>query len=142
MKVGTIVETNPQLTVRGVGVDRTLGGLEMTLRLRKHLAEVFNSQKKTSQDVFENPKAMAKLLKEAERVKKILSANSETYAQVENLMDDQDFKAKVTREEFEAMCGDLFERIAAPVQEALRSSEVTLVSHQTIQVLYHQSILT
>lgn len=77
-----MVETNPQLTVRGVGIDRTLSSLEMTLRLRAHLAKLFNEQKKTSSNVLDSPRAMAKLLKEAERVKKILSANIETYAQV------------------------------------------------------------
>ena len=82
MKVGTMVETNPQLTVKGVGFDRTLGALEITLRLRDHLAKLFNEQKKTKNNVLENPRAMAKLNKEAERVKKILSANSETFAQV------------------------------------------------------------
>lgn len=82
MKKDTMVETNPQLTVRGVGFDRTLGSLEMTLRLRDHLAKLFNEQKKTKNNVLENPRAMAKLNKEAERVKKILSANMETFAQV------------------------------------------------------------
>lgn len=44
-------------------------------------------------------------------------------------MDDVDFKAPVTREEFEGMCGDLFDRIAAPVQQALKSADMTLVQH-------------
>lgn len=84
MKVGSFVDTNPQLTVKGIGYDKTLGSLEMTLRLRSHLAKLFNEQKKTSKNVFEHNRAMAKLLKEAERVKKILSANTETFAQVIN----------------------------------------------------------
>jgi len=82
MKVGTIVETNPQVSVKAVGFDRTLGSLEMTLRLRDDLAKKFSATKKTSNDLYTNKRAMAKLLKEAERVKKILSANSEAYAQV------------------------------------------------------------
>lgn len=77
-----MVETNPQVTVRGVGFDRTLGSLEITLRIRDHLAKAFNEQKKAKGNVLETPRAMAKLHKEAERVKKILSANSETFAQV------------------------------------------------------------
>lgn len=86
MKVGTMMEKNPQLTVKGVGFDRNLGSLEITLRIRNHLAKTFNDQKKTKNDVLNNPRAMAKLHKEAERVKKILSANTETYAQVHRLM--------------------------------------------------------
>lgn len=62
--------------------DRTLGGLEFTLRLQAHLAKLFNEQKKTTLKVEEHPKAMAKLFKEAERVKKVLSANVDHTAQV------------------------------------------------------------
>ena len=54
----------------------------MTLRLRDHLANVFNNKKKRSIKVQDNPRAMAKLLKEAERVKKVLSANNDHMAQV------------------------------------------------------------
>lgn len=52
------------------------------MRLRDHLAKVFTANKKTPENVYQSPRAMAKLLKEAERVKKILSANAETVAQV------------------------------------------------------------
>ena len=42
-------------------------------------------------------------------------------------MDDVDFKAKVTRAEFEELCADLFERVPGPVQQALQSAEMKLV---------------
>lgn len=54
----------------------------MTLRLRNHLAEIFNSQIKTTKKIQSSPRAMAKLLKEAERVKLVLSANADHTAQV------------------------------------------------------------
>uniref|UniRef100_W5UBW9 Hypoxia up-regulated protein 1 n=1 Tax=Ictalurus punctatus TaxID=7998 RepID=W5UBW9_ICTPU len=118
--------TQPQLQIRGVGFDRTLGGFEMELRLRDHLAKIFNEQKKSKKDVTENSRAMAKLLKEAQRLKTVLSANAEHVAQIEGLMDDIDFKAKVTRAEFEALCADLFDRVPVPVQQALAASEMSL----------------
>lgn len=118
----------PQLQIRGVGFDRTLGGLEMELRLREHLAGLFNEQRKgqRAKDVRENPRAMAKLLREANRLKTVLSANVDHMAQIEGLMDDVDFKAKVTRVEFEELCTDLFERVPGPVQQALQSAEMNL----------------
>ncbi|XP_031200445.1 hypoxia up-regulated protein 1 isoform X2 [Mastomys coucha] len=118
----------PQLQIRGVGFDRTLGGLEMELRLREHLAKLFNEQRKgqKAKDVRENPRAMAKLLREANRLKTILSANVDHVAQIEGLMDDVDFKAKVTRVEFEELCADLFDRVPGPVQQALQSAEMSL----------------
>uniref|UniRef100_A0A673MXM4 Hypoxia up-regulated protein 1 n=1 Tax=Sinocyclocheilus rhinocerous TaxID=307959 RepID=A0A673MXM4_9TELE len=118
--------TQPQLQIRGVGFDRTLGGFEMELRLRDHLAKLFNEQKKSKKDVRENLRAMAKLLKEAQRLKTVLSANAEHMAQIEGLMDDIDFKAKVTRSEFEALCEDLFDRVPGPVKEALAAAEMTM----------------
>jgi len=65
--------------------DKNLGGLELTLRLREHLAKAFNEQKKTKTDVFSNDRAMGKLFKEAERLKKVLSANIGHTAQVQLL---------------------------------------------------------
>lgn len=54
----------------------------MQIRLRDYLAKKFNEMKKTSQDVFKNHRAMAKLFKEAGRVKNVLSANADHFAQV------------------------------------------------------------
>ncbi|KAJ1189904.1 hypothetical protein NDU88_006646 [Pleurodeles waltl] len=118
--------TQPQLQIRGVGFDRTLGGLEMELRLRDHLAKLFNEQKKSKKDVRQNGRAMAKLLKEANRIKTILSANADHMAQIEGLMDDIDFKSKIVRQDLEDLCPDLYERVAAPVQQALSIAEMNL----------------
>ncbi|XP_064595263.1 hypoxia up-regulated protein 1-like isoform X2 [Liolophura sinensis] len=125
-KEGTIVETNPQVVVKGVGFDKTLGGLEITLRLRKHLAQLFNDQKKTKTDVFTNERSMGKLFKEASRVKKVLSANNDHFAQVEGLLEEKDFRAKVTRADLETLCADLFDRVTKPIEDALKASEITL----------------
>lgn len=74
---------------------RTLGGLEMTLRLQNYLAKEFNAQKKTSSDITKNARAMAKLFKEANRVKTVLSANNDHFAQVEGLIDEKDYRLQV-----------------------------------------------
>lgn len=73
---------------------RTLGGLEMTLRLREHLIKAWEAN--GGGDVRASPRAMEKLLREAERVKIVLSANTEHYAQIESLLDDKDFKHLVS----------------------------------------------
>lgn len=120
------VETHPQVSIIGVGYDRTLGGLEMQIRLQQHLAKEFDLLKKTPNSVFKSPRAMAKLFKEAGRVKLILSANADHYAQVEGLLDDIDFKLKVTREQFEELCADIFERAVNPIKVALETSALTM----------------
>ncbi|CAH0625628.1 unnamed protein product [Chrysodeixis includens] len=114
------VETVPQLQVLGVGFDRTLGGHEMTLRLREHLIKAWEAN--GGGDVRASPRAMAKLLLEAERLKIILSANTEFYAQIESLLDDKDFKLLVTRAEFEELCADLWPRVSGVVQRAIAAA--------------------
>lgn len=119
-------ETNPVISILGVGYDRTLGGLEMQLRLRDYLAKEFNAMKKTPTDVFTSPRALAKLFKEAGRVKNVLSANANHYAQIEGLLDDKDFKFQVTRDVFEDLSADLFDRAAGPLHRALTAAGLTL----------------
>lgn len=119
-------ETLPVVAVIGVGYDRTLGGLEMQLRLRNYLADAFNAMKKTTLNVYESPRALAKLFKEAGRVKNVLSANVDHYAQIEGLLDEKDFKFHVTREKLEELCSDLFERVAAPMDKALEMAGISM----------------
>ncbi|XP_034943169.1 hypoxia up-regulated protein 1 [Chelonus insularis] len=121
-----IVETSPQVSILGVGYDRTLGGLEVQIKLQHYLASEFDKMKKTPNSVFKNPRAMAKLFKEAGRVKNVLSANADHYAQIESLLDDKDFRLHVTREKLEELCADVFERVTNPIKMALDVSGLSI----------------
>lgn len=105
-----------------------MGGFELQLRLRDYLLQVFSEQsKKTVAEIKKNKRAMAKLLKEAGRLKKVLSANNEHRAQIENVMNDIDLKAIVTREQFETLSGDLLnERIKKTLDDVFKYSSFTL----------------
>ena len=47
---------------------------------------VLQALKKTEGSVYDSPRAMAKLLKEAQRVKQVLSANTDHFAQVNYIL--------------------------------------------------------
>ncbi|XP_022162145.1 hypoxia up-regulated protein 1 isoform X2 [Myzus persicae] len=119
-------ELQPHLAVLGVGYERNLGGLEIQLRLRDYLAAKFNNLKLTPNDVTKNARSMAKLFKEAGRLKNVLSANTEHFAQIEGLIDEKDMRIKVTREELEELCKDLFDKVVLPAQRALEASGLTI----------------
>lgn len=112
------------IAVAGIGYDRTTGGIELDRRLRELLIDAFNS--KAKRDVREDKRGMAKLWKEAQRVKAILSANTEATAQIESLAWDIDFKHKVTRAQFEEACKDLKGHFATPVEDALKNAGLTM----------------
>ncbi|KDR78342.1 hypothetical protein GALMADRAFT_64912 [Galerina marginata CBS 339.88] len=112
------------IVVGGVGYDRSTGGVELDRRLREILIEAFNTKHK--RELREDKRGMAKLWKEAQRVKAILSANTEATSTVESLAWDIDFKTKVSRAQFEEVCGDLRLRFAKPIEDALKNAGLTL----------------
>ncbi|CAJ0585594.1 unnamed protein product, partial [Mesorhabditis spiculigera] len=116
----------PHMTVLGVGFDRTLGGEVVTLRLRELLIKKFRENYKTKEDVTTNQKALAKIYKEAERVKQVLSANADHYAQIESVHEDVDMRVKVTRDELNILIADLEPRIGKPVLDALDMAGLTM----------------
>ncbi|KAG2181833.1 hypothetical protein INT44_008649 [Umbelopsis vinacea] len=119
-------KTYPQIEVKAVGYDATLGGHEFDVRLQKFLADGFMTQKKSivESSIFQSERAMTRLLKEANRVKQILSANTETMASVEGLHEEQDFKMKVTRSELENLCKDLLARVDTPIKTVLEAAKM------------------
>ncbi|TFK82826.1 actin-like ATPase domain-containing protein [Polyporus arcularius HHB13444] len=119
-----VVKDATQITVHGIGYDRYTGGTELTRRLRDLLLNDF--QKRYKRDISNDKRAMAKLWKEAGRVKTILSANNEAQATIESLAYDLDYKGKFTRAEFEAACKDLKLHYAVPILEALAHSGLKL----------------
>ncbi|KAI6112082.1 heat shock protein 70 family [Pisolithus croceorrhizus] len=113
-----------QISVLGVGSDRSTGGTELDRRLREILIEAFINKHK--RDIRKDKRGMAKLWKEAGRIKSILSANTDATATVESLAFDIDFKAKITRAQFEKSCQDLNDRFAQPIYDALANAGLNL----------------
>ncbi|KAK7039209.1 lumenal Hsp70 protein [Paramarasmius palmivorus] len=127
VQLSTDHKTTPpgtQIVTKGVGYDRRVGGTELDRRLREILADAFIS--KHHKDIRKDKRGMAKLWKEAGRVKAILSANNEAMSTVESLAFDIDFKTKVTRAQFEAACGDIKGRYAQPILDAIANAGLTL----------------
>lgn len=133
------------VTVNSVGYDRFAGGIELDRRMREILVEEF--EHKHGARIRDDPKAMMKLWKEAERIKAILSANTEASSRVrlalpsttrqncllidntkvESVYNDIDFSMKVTRQAFESTCADMKVRFVQPIYDALDNANLTLV---------------
>lgn len=118
---GKTVSVN-QFQIKDVRWDPELGGQNMELRLVEYFADEFNKQVGNEFDVRKYPKAMAKLKKQVKRTKEILSANTMAPISVESLHDDRDFRSSITREKFEELCGDLWEKSIIPLKEVLKHS--------------------
>ncbi|XP_078428746.1 heat shock protein 70 (Hsp 70) family protein [Wolffia australiana] len=131
---GKTVSIN-QFQVKDVRWNTELGGYAMESRLIEHFADEFNKQLGSGFDIRKSPKAMAKLKKQVKRTKEILSANTAAPISVESLHDDRDFRSTITRQKFEELCSDIFEKAIVPLKELLEQSGLTIDQIDAVEII-------
>lgn len=123
--IGKFNKTVQEVLVLGSGWDRSLGGDALNAVIVDDMIEKFvqsSGAKKvgaTVEGVKAHGRAVAKLSKDAERLRHILSANQNSQSSFEGLYEDVDFKYKITRAEFEALAEAHASRVGAAIQGAL-----------------------
>ncbi|RAO66049.1 uncharacterized protein BHQ10_002061 [Talaromyces amestolkiae] len=111
-----------ELNVKATAWDRNFGGRNFDKALTDHFADEFKEKFKI--DIRSNPKAWARTLTAAEKLKKVLSANAQAPLNIESLMDDIDVRAMVKREEMQEMVKPLLERVSVPLEQALAEAKL------------------
>jgi hypoxia up-regulated 1 len=128
--VGKFNKTIQEVQVLGSGWDRTLGGDALNAIIVDDMISKFvtspavKSASITAEAVKGHGRAAAKLWKEAERLRQVLSANANTQASFEGLYDDIDFRYKITRAEFEELAGLHASRVGVVIEKALDMAEL------------------
>ncbi|KAK2629219.1 hypothetical protein QTJ16_000039 [Diplocarpon rosae] len=128
--VGKFNKTIQEVQVLGSGWDRTLGGDELNAVIVDDMISQFvaspaaKSVAPTFADVQNHGRAAAKLWKEAERLRQILSANQNTQSGFEGLYEDIDFRYKITREDFEKLTEAHAARVHKVIEKALEMAQL------------------
>ena len=137
--VGKFNKTIQEVQVIGTGWDRTLGGDAFNMLIMQDMVKQFAALEKvqsvgaTAKTVMEDGRTVAKLRKESERVRQVLSANTETFSSFEGLYhEDVNFKYKISRNEFEKLGTTHAGRVEGPVQQALDSAKLTLADLESV----------
>lgn len=127
--------------VRSTNGDTHLGGEDFDNRIVNHFIDVFKNQEGI--DLKNDKAAMQRLKDEAEKAKKELSSTTETDVNLPFITADAEgpkhFEYKLTRAKLEELVKDLVDRVAEPVQKALKDAglsasdinEVVLVGGMT-----------
>ncbi|KAH8127901.1 hypothetical protein FP744_10005339 [Trichoderma asperellum] len=130
--IGKFNKTVQEIQVLGSGWDRTLGGDSLNSLIVDDMVAQFVESKgaqkvsATAEQVKAHGRAIAKLSKEAERLRHVLSANQNTQASFEGLYEDVDFKYKLSRADFESMAEAHAERIGAAIKDALETANLDI----------------
>lgn len=122
-----------ELKILATTYDRNLGGRDVDLAIANHFAEQFLTKYKI--DVRTNPKAFSRVLTQAEKLKKVLSANSQAPFNIESVMNDIDVSGSMSREELEEYLQPLIARIAGPIEEVLKIAKVDKADLDSIEIL-------
>ncbi len=118
--------------VLGKAWDASLGGTAFDARIVDFMATEFNEQWNAkrndgeTKDVRKYPRPMAKLRIQANKVKHVLSANSDFPIFIDALYDDTNYQSHLSRSKFEEICHDLLERSVVPIENALKAANMTL----------------
>ncbi|SGZ54111.1 CIC11C00000004742 [Sungouiella intermedia] len=110
------------LDIQSVGFDEGFGGEFLTRSVYDILYAKFAQQFGVDDEFQLPPKLATRLLATAEKAKTILSANSDYRVSLESFYNDEDFKASITREEFESYNFDVVERAIKPILDALENA--------------------
>jgi molecular chaperone DnaK len=112
--------------VRSTNGDTHLGGEDFDNRIVNHFLDVFKNEEGV--DLKSDKAAMQRLKDEAEKAKKELSSTSEYEINLPFITADADgpkhFEYKLTRSKLEDLVKDLIDRLAEPVEKALKDADV------------------
>lgn len=111
-----------ELAVKSTAYDRHFGGRDFDKALVDHFAKAFKEKYKI--DINSNPKARVRVATAAEKMKKILSANSQAPLSIESLMNDVDVASVMKRDELEALLQPLLDRATVPLEQALAEAKL------------------
>lgn len=125
-----------QFEIKALKWDESVGGDTLDMLVMDHFLAEFKEKHGT--DLTKIPRAVGKMRKQVRKTKEILSANRDAPFSVESLHDDIDLRSKISRDEFNALAGDVFERMTAPLREIVASLgeyNVTLDEIEAIEVI-------
>ena len=112
--------------VRSTNGDTHLGGEDFDNRIVNHFIDVFKQQEGV--DLKSDKAAMQRLKDEAEKAKKELSSTPQAEINLPFITADADgpkhFEYTLTRSKLEELVADLIDRLADPVEKALKDAEM------------------
>ena len=137
--VGKYNKTIQEVQVLGTSWDRTLGGDALNRVILEDMVNKITSSTHMKdlevlpRHVRAHGRTMAKLWKEAQRVRQVLSANTEISTSLESLYNEEfTFKYKLSRADYEQLASAYAERVQKPIREALSIAKLSIADLESV----------
>merc|ERR1712054_12443 len=102
--------------------DTHLGGEDFDQRVMQYFMKML--KKRDSLDLSSDKRALQKLRREVERVKRSLSSQHQARLEIEGLSEGVDFSETLTRARFEELNLDLFKKTLGPVTKVMEDADM------------------
>jgi heat shock protein 5 len=100
--------------------DTHLGGQDFDHRVMQYYIKKIQKSTDNRVDISKDNRALQKLRKEVERVKRALSSQTQARLEIEDLVPGYDLQETLTRARFEELNNDLFKKTLKPVESVLK----------------------
>merc|ERR1719285_1048559 len=125
--IGKRARTVGQVEILGVSWDEFLGGNGFDGVIVENLIEAVKAHKEIQKegltDVRLRPRVMARLKKAARKAKEVLNTIKEYTVHIEGVYKDYDLRGhKLSRDEFDEKCEDLYKSVLVPIESAVQQS--------------------
>jgi len=120
-------KTAPYIEILAEASTKDVGASDVDLALARLLAEKFDAlpERAGKDSVLTNVRATKRILKEAVKIKEVLSANKQSTIKIPELLDDVTLKVVIERTELDEAAKHVYERVAEPALEALAKAGIT-----------------
>jgi hypoxia up-regulated 1 len=130
----------PAISVLAKAWDETLGGQAFDHLLVEHMVNAFNKKwqaerSDSSLDIRTIPRAMTKVRLQANKVKHVLSANSDFPVYMDSLHDDVTLNMHITREQLDQLAESLLARAVQPIHDVLERANRTMANVTAVELI-------
>lgn len=134
LQVAAVSFNKGKLKVFAVASDPRLGGRDFDKVLIDHFIEAWKTKYRL--DIRSRPKAYIRLAQECEKLKKLMSANSQKIPiDIECLMDDKDVSDHMERSQFESMCDGLLAKAEMVFKRILQATKFSPADIYAVEVV-------
>ncbi|KAK5575296.1 hypothetical protein RB653_010554 [Dictyostelium firmibasis] len=126
-------KTVSSVSVKSIEWDEKLGGYDFDMVIVGHLKQLLKKQIPSAN--VDDIKITIKLLKEVGKMKENLSVNQQAQIFIGSLVDDHDFQATVSRQQFEDLSKSLVERALLPLKRLIDSTSIKLKDIEYFEVV-------
>ncbi|CAH2000460.1 unnamed protein product [Acanthoscelides obtectus] len=134
LQVSAVAFHKGKLRMLSCSSDPHLGGRDFDMLIADHFCKQF--QTKYGIDAKSNPRAFIRLLAEAEKLKKQMSANSTTLPlNIECFMNDKDVSGDMKRADMESLAQGLLQRVEQTLKQCLTQSGLDVNDIHSVEVV-------